>query len=65
MLVAERAGAVVGYVYAGIEPFSWKELPAAGFVHDVVVEPRRGGRGVAGALIEAAVAWVRGQGVAS
>ena len=29
------AAAPVGYVYAGIEPFSWKELrEAAGFVHD-------------------------------
>ena len=26
MLVAEVDGAVVGYVYAGIEPLSWKEL---------------------------------------
>src|SRR6266853_433593 len=40
VFVAERAGAVVGYVYAGIEPRSWKELrDVAGFIHDVVVEP--------------------------
>src|SRR3982751_4521352 len=40
VLVAERAGAVVGYVYAAIEPFSWKELrDTAGYVHDVVVDP--------------------------
>src|SRR5690348_14348463 len=40
VLVAERDGAVIGYVYAGIEPFSWKELRVtAGFVHDVVVDP--------------------------
>ncbi len=26
VLVAERAGEVVGYVYAGIEPRNWKEL---------------------------------------
>ena len=39
VLVAERAGTAVGYVYAGIEPFSWKELrDAAGFVHDIVVD---------------------------
>jgi hypothetical protein len=34
-----RDGTVVGYVYAGIEPQSWKELrDAAGFIHDVVVD---------------------------
>ena len=33
--MAERAGEVVGCVYAGIEPHSWKELrEAAGFIHD-------------------------------
>ena len=39
VFVADRAGASVGYVYAGIEPFSWKELrEAAGFVYDIVVD---------------------------
>src|SRR5688572_32876225 len=39
VLVAERADAIVGYVYAGLEPQSWKELrEPAGFVHDVVVD---------------------------
>jgi ribosomal protein S18 acetylase RimI-like enzyme len=66
VLVAERAGAAVGYVYAGIEPFSWKELrDAAGFVHDIVVDPSERRTGIAGALMEAAIAWVREQGVAS
>ena len=66
VLVAERAGAAVGYVFAGIEPFSWKELrDAAGFVHDIVVDPSERRSGVAGALMEAAIAWVRDQGVAS
>src|SRR6185503_1152489 len=38
VLVAEQAGAVVGYVYAGLEPASWKELrDRAGFIHDIVV----------------------------
>src|SRR5881296_629613 len=37
IFVAERAGAIVGYVYAGVEPQSWKELrDVAGFIHDVV-----------------------------
>jgi GNAT superfamily N-acetyltransferase len=66
VLVAEREGAVVGYVYAGIEPFSWKELrDAAGFVHDVVVDPEARHAGIATALMEAAAAWVHTQGVAS
>lgn len=62
--VAERAGEVVGYVYAGVEPQSWKELrERAGFLHDVVVaEPLRG-RGIAGRLIEAAARWLEAQGV--
>ena len=38
LFVAELDGAVAGYVYAGLEPQSWKELrEAAGFIHDVVV----------------------------
>ena len=66
VLVAERGGAAVGYAYAGIEPFSWKELrDAAGFVHDIVVDEQERRTGVAGALMEAAIAWVREQGVAS
>ncbi len=66
VLVAERAGAVAGYVYAGIEPLSWKELrDTAGFVHDLVVDPAARRAGIAGALIDAAIAWVRAQGVRS
>src|SRR5512140_3728964 len=37
VFVAEQNGGVIGYVYAGIEPQSWKELrERAGFIHDVV-----------------------------
>jgi GNAT superfamily N-acetyltransferase len=63
VFVADRAGEVVGYVYAGLEPLSWKELrDVAGFIHDVVVdEPHRGG-GVARALIEAASLWLKAKG---
>src|SRR6187549_2960184 len=43
VLVGERDGQVLGYVYAAIEPRNWKELrDEAGFVHDVVVD--EGGR---------------------
>src|SRR5437870_2869937 len=42
ILVAEHTGKVVGYVYAGVEPRSWKELrDVAGFIHDVVVDAER------------------------
>lgn len=63
VLVAERDRLIVGYVYAGLEPQSWKELrDAAGFIHDVVVDEndRQGGAGTA--LIEAAIAWLREKG---
>ena len=66
VLVAERGGAVVGYVYAGVEPFSWKELrEAAGFIYDIVVDAEARHTGVASALIEAAASWVKAQGVSS
>lgn len=63
LLVAEREGAVVGYVYAGLEPQSWKELrEAAGFIHDVVVDDAGRRAGVATMLLEAAIAWLRERG---
>ena len=38
---------------------------AAGFVHDIVVDQAERRSGVAAALMEAAIAWVREQGVGS
>lgn len=62
--VAERHGTVVGYVYAAVEPRSWKELrEEAGFIHDVVVDPGARRSGVATALIESAIGWCTGRGV--
>ena len=64
LLVAESEPDVVGYLYAAIEPRSWKELrDEAGFVHDVVVEERYRGQGVASALMEAAASWFAGRGM--
>ena len=61
--VAELDGEVIGYVYAGLEPISWKELrDACGFIHDVVVDERGRRTGMATALIEKAVEWLRAQG---
>jgi ribosomal protein S18 acetylase RimI-like enzyme len=60
VLVAEADGAILGYVYVGIEPQSWKELrDEAGYVHDVVVDPDRRRRGVATLLMDAALEWLR------
>ena len=62
--VAERDGDVIGYVYAGIEPISWKELrDECGFIHDVVVDERGRRTGTATALIEKAVEWLREHGM--
>ncbi len=63
VLVAERAGRVLGYVFAGIEPRSWMELrDDAGFIHDVVVEEDARRTGVATRLVEEAAAWLEQQG---
>ena len=63
VLVAVSGGEVVGYVYAAIEPHSWKELrDRAGFVHDLVVDESARRSGVARALMAAALAWVQRQG---
>jgi GNAT superfamily N-acetyltransferase len=60
VLVAEVGGHIVGYVYAAIEPLSWKELrDECGFIHDLLVadEARKGGIGEA--LLNAAIEWLR------
>ena len=63
VLVAEQDGRVIGYVYAALEPRSWKELrDACGFIHDVAVDDTARRSGAATALIEAAVEWLRGRG---
>jgi ribosomal protein S18 acetylase RimI-like enzyme len=64
VLVAELDGAVIGYLYAGIEPRSWKELrDEAGFIHDIVVTEKARGKRVADRLIDSALEWMRGRGM--
>jgi ribosomal protein S18 acetylase RimI-like enzyme len=64
VFVAVREDAVLGYLYAGIEPQSWKELrERAGFVHDVVVAEAGRRMGIAAALIDAALEWMRSRGL--
>jgi ribosomal protein S18 acetylase RimI-like enzyme len=63
IFVAEESGEVIGYVYAGLEPISWKELrDECGFIHDVVVDERGRRSGIATQLIEQAVDWLRAKG---
>ena len=60
VFVAERQRRVVGYVYAAIEPLSWKDLrDECGWIHDLLVvdEARRGGVGEA--LLNGAIEWLR------
>lgn len=68
VLVAERirpgVPVIVGYVYAGVEPLSWKELrDRAGYIHDILLDDGERGGGTGRRLIEAAVDWLREQGV--
>lgn len=64
VLVAARDGETVGYVYAGIEPLSWKELrDEAGFVHDLLVRDEDRSSGVGRQLLDAAIAWLRARGM--
>jgi len=63
LFVAEQNQAVAGYVYAELEPLSWKELrDPAGFIHDVVVDESSQNSGIGAALVEAASDWIRKQG---
>lgn len=63
VLVAEKEGEIHGYVYAGLEPLSWKELRGpAGFIHDIVVQESARGEGIATQLVEAAAAELERRG---
>ena len=63
VLVAEQDQTVAGYIYAELEPLSWKELrDPAGFIHDVVVDESYQHSGIGAALIEAAAEWLRKRG---
>jgi len=64
IFVAERDSEVLGYVYAGIEPLSWKELrDECGFIHDIVVDERGRRSGLATALLTRAIDWLRERGM--
>src|SRR5262245_22223613 len=63
VLVAEVAGAVVGYIWAAVEGISWKDLRGpCGFVHDIYVDESARGQGAGRKLMRAAVDWIHGKG---
>jgi GNAT superfamily N-acetyltransferase len=64
VLVAERRNRIVGYVFAAIEPLSWKELrDECGFIHDLLVTDDTRREGVGESLLNAAIEWLREQGM--
>lgn len=64
VMVAERSGEVMGYVFASVEPTSWRDLrgPCA-FIHDVYVDDRARHQGMGRDLLRAAIAWARARGM--
>ena len=64
VLVAERSSAIVGYVFAEIEPTSWKDLRGpCGFVHDLLVDEGMRHQSIGRELMRAAVVWIRSRGM--
>jgi ribosomal protein S18 acetylase RimI-like enzyme len=63
LLVAERAGAIVGYAYGRMEERDWNQLlDACGALHDLWVEEGDRRSGVASRLVDATVAALREKG---
>ena len=64
VLVAEVSDEIVGYVFADIEPTSWRDLRGpCGFIHDVYVREGMRRQGTGAELVQAAIAWVRSRGM--
>ena len=65
VLVAERETEIVGYVFAEIEPTSWRDLRGpCGFIHDVYVHEGARRQGTGQGLLRAAIAWAHSRGMA-
>jgi ribosomal protein S18 acetylase RimI-like enzyme len=63
VLVAEDAGDVVGYIYAGVEGKDWMALrDSAGVVYDLVVGPSHRRKGIGRLLLEEALTRLEGLG---
>jgi len=64
VLVAVRSNEVVGYVFSGIEPTSWRDLRGpCGFIHDVYVPEGVSNQGIGRELVRAAIAWAQSKGM--
>lgn len=63
VFVAEQNNEVIGYVYAALEPLSWKELRGpAGFIHDIAVDEDSRHAGVGTKLMQVAIDWLQERG---
>lgn len=63
VMVAEHAGAVIGYVFADVEATNWMELRGpCGVVQDVYVDETARRLGAGRELMRAAIAWIRSKG---
>ena len=63
IFVAEDERGIIGYVFAALEPLSWKELRGpAGFIHDVAVAEEARHSGVGTKLMQVAIDWLREHG---
>jgi ribosomal protein S18 acetylase RimI-like enzyme len=64
VMIAEQRGKILGYVYAAVEPLSWKDLrDECGFIHDLLVDISARGRGAGEALLNAAIEWLGERGM--
>ena len=63
VLVAEHEGAVVGYLFADVEPTNWMELRGpCGVIQDIYVDASARHLGAGRALMLAAIEWIRSKG---
>ncbi len=63
VMVAEKDGTVVGYIYADVESTNWMELRGpCGVVHDIYVDEAARRLGAGRELLRAAIAWIRSKG---
>lgn len=63
VMVAENSGAVIGYVFADVEPTNWMELRGpCGVVQDLYVDEPARRLGAGRALLHAALDWIRSKG---
>lgn len=63
VMVAEHGGAVIGYLFADVEPTNWMELRGpCGVIQDVYVDESARRLGAGRALMNAAIVWIRSKG---